>query len=56
MTAAEHIPDKDRPQVFSDEEDRIKRAMEFLEKENRSLKKLVIRLSEMVIRNVTGKK
>jgi hypothetical protein len=40
----------------SDEDQRLKRALEALEEENRSLKELVVQLSRMVIRNVTDKK
>ena len=55
MTAPEQKPEKLRPQIF-DDKDRMKAALETLEKENRSLKKLVVQLSELVIRKVTGKK
>jgi hypothetical protein len=55
MTLPEQIPARRRLQVF-DEEDRMKAAMESLEKENRSLKELVVQLSTIVIRRVTGKK
>jgi hypothetical protein len=54
MTPAERISDKDHPQGLSDE-DRMKAAMEALEKENRSLKDLVVQLSTLIIRRVTGK-
>jgi len=55
MTAPEQKPEKNRPQIL-DDTDRMKAAMEALEKENRSLKDLVVQLSELVIRKVTGKK
>ena len=51
----EQKADKNRPETF-DDKDRMKRALEALEKENRSLKKLVVQLSELVIRKVIGKK
>src|ERR1700693_5176918 len=38
------------------DETRIERALESCEKENRSLKALVVHLSEMVIRHIAGKK
>ena len=37
-------------------DDRIKRALEVLKRENIRLKKLVVTLSESMIRNVTGKR
>ena len=55
MTAPEQKPEKNRPQIL-DDTDRMKAAMEALEKENRSLKDLVVQLSELVVRKVTGKK
>lgn len=55
MTLPEQRLVKRRLQI-SDDEDRMKAAMESLEKENRSLKDLVIQLSTMVIRRVAGKK
>jgi len=55
MNPPEQIPIKRRPQIL-DDEDRMKTAMEALEKENRSLKDLVIKLSTLIIRRVTGKK
>jgi len=55
MALPEETPVERRPQIF-DDEDRMKAAMESLEKENRSLKDLVIQLSTLVIRKVTGKK
>ena len=55
MTAPEQKPEKHRPQIL-DDKDRMKAAMEALEKENRSLKDLVVQLSELVVRKVTGKK
>jgi hypothetical protein len=39
-----------------EDDERLKRALEALEEENRSLKELVVQLSRMVIRNVTDKK
>jgi len=56
MTAPEQKPEKNRPQILDDTEERMKAAVEALEKENRSLKDLVVQLSELVIRKVTGKK
>lgn len=50
----EQKPQKHRPQIF-DDEDRMKAAMASLKKENHSLKELVIQLSMLVIRKVTGK-
>jgi hypothetical protein len=38
------------------DETRIERTLESCENENRSLKALVVHLSEMVIRNIGGKK
>jgi hypothetical protein len=55
MNPPEQIPIKRRPQIVGDE-DRVKAAMEAIEKENRSLKDLVIKLSTLIIRRVTGKK
>lgn len=54
MVLPEEMP-ASRSQIF-DDKDRMKVAMESLEKENRSLKDLVIQLSTLVIRRVTGKK
>jgi len=45
-----------QPQIFGEDEARMKAALEELEKENKSLKQLVVQLSELVIRKVTGKK
>jgi len=56
MTAPEQKPEKNRPQILDDTEERMKAAVEALEKENRSLKDLVVQLSELVVRKVTGKK
>ena len=44
-----------RPEFYSDE-DRMRKALDALEKENRSLKELVVQLSTLVIRKVTGDK
>jgi hypothetical protein len=55
MTLPEQVLVRPQLQIMSDE-DRMKAAIESLEKENHSLKGLVIRLSALVIRNVTGKK
>jgi hypothetical protein len=55
MTLPEQILVKRRLQIL-DHEDRMKAAMESLEKENRSLKDLVVHLSTIVIRRVTRKK
>lgn len=55
MSFPEQKPKKHRPQIFEDE-DRMKAALKFLENENRSLKELVVQLSALVIRKVTGKK
>jgi hypothetical protein len=55
MTISEQVLVKRRPQLL-DDEDRMKAAMDSLEKENYSLKKLVVCLSAIVIRNVTRKK
>ena len=56
VNAPEQKPEKNRPQILDDTEERMKAAMASLEKENRSLKKLVVQLSELVIRKVSGKK
>ncbi|QND75170.1 hypothetical protein [Tardiphaga robiniae] len=40
----------------TEDENRTKATLEALQKENRSLKELVIQLSALVIRKVTGKK
>jgi hypothetical protein len=55
MTLPEQKPEKRRDQIF-DDKDRMKVALESLQKENRSLKELMIQLSTLVIRKVTGKK
>lgn len=55
MALPEEMPAQRRPQM-SDDEDRMKAAMESLEKENRALKDLVIQLSTLIIRSVTDKK
>jgi hypothetical protein len=55
MTPPEQILVKRRLQIL-DHEDRMKAAMELLEKENRALKDLVVHLSTIVIRRVTWKK
>ena len=55
MTLPEQILVKRRLQILN-QEDRMKAAMESLEKENRSLKDLVVHLSTIVIRRVTRKK
>ena len=55
MVPEQKKPDQNRPQIF-DDKDRMKQALETLEKENRSLKRLVVQLSELVIRRVIGKK
>ncbi|MBR1194350.1 hypothetical protein JQ609_19795 [Bradyrhizobium sp. AUGA SZCCT0169] len=55
MEPPEQTPDKRHPQIVGGE-DRIKAAIESLEKENRSLKDLVIKLSTLIIRGITGKK
>jgi hypothetical protein len=55
MIPPEQISVKRQPQIFEDE-DRMKAEMEALKKENHSLKDLVIQLSTLVIRRVTGKK
>ena len=47
---------KPRPQFNLDDNNRPKQTVESLEKENLSLRELVVRLSEIVIRNITGKK
>jgi hypothetical protein len=54
MTEPEVKPVNRRPQIFN-EDDRIKAAMETLERENRSLKDLVVKLSKLVIQKVAGK-
>ena len=51
----EQKADKNRPEIFDDEY-RMKQALEALEKENLSLKQLVVQLSELLIRKVIGKK
>ena len=55
MTLPEQLLAKHRPQIL-DDEDRMKDATKSLENENRSLKDLVVHLSTLVIRRVTGKK
>ena len=55
MALPEGMPVARGPQIL-DDEDRMKAAIESLERENRSLKDLVIQLSTLVIRRVTGKK
>lgn len=55
MHLSKQGPVHGRPPIF-DDEDRMKAAIEALEKENQSLKDLVIQLSTLVIREVTGKK
>lgn len=55
MALPEGMPVTRGPQIL-DDEDRMKAAIESLERENRSLKDLVIQLSTLVIRRVTGKK
>jgi hypothetical protein len=55
MVLPEEMPVTRKPQIL-DDEDRVKATIESLERENRSLKDLVIQLSTLVIRRVTGKK
>ena len=55
MTLPEQMLAKHRPQIL-DDQDRTKAALDSLEKENRSLKDLVVQLSTLVIRRVIGKK
>jgi hypothetical protein len=55
MADAAPTPPKRRPQIFNDDEARMRAALEPLEKENRSLKKLVIQLSSLVVQKITGK-
>jgi hypothetical protein len=55
MTPPEQILVKRRHQIL-DHEDRMKAAMESPQKENRSLKDLVVHLSTILIRRVTRKK
>jgi hypothetical protein len=53
------VPEQRQPTLWPpslEDETRIKRALESCEKENRSLKALVVHLSEMVIRHIAGKK
>jgi hypothetical protein len=47
---------KPRPQIDLDQDDQTKPTVESLQKENLSLRELVVRLSEIVIRNITRKK
>ncbi len=52
----EHAFDTENPINHFDQFDRdiqLKRALDVLEKENRRLRSLVVRLSETIIRNVT---
>ena len=54
----EHVLDTENWSNHYDQFDRdiqLKRALDVLEKENRQLKGLVVRLSETIIRNVTTK-
>ncbi|MET3840415.1 hypothetical protein [Bradyrhizobium sp. OAE829] len=55
MNLPEQKPIQRHPQIVDDEE-RLKEVVETLEKENSSLKDLVIKLSSLIIRRVTGKK
>jgi hypothetical protein len=55
MSPPEQIPIKRHPQIV-DDKNRMKAAIESLENENRSLKDLVVKLSTLIIRRVTGKK
>jgi hypothetical protein len=55
MTLPEEKPVRRHLQILGDE-DRMKAATESLDRENRSLKDLVIKLSKLVIERVTGKK
>jgi hypothetical protein len=56
MAPPEDILVRRRLQIVPSDEDQMKLAMESLEKENLSLKRLVTSLSAMVVRNVTDKK
>ena len=49
-------PPKKIAQILDNEEERMVSAMEELERDNRSLKDLVIRLSATIVRLVTGRK
>lgn len=49
-------PPERNPQILDNEEERMTHAMEALERDNRSLKDLVIRLSATIVRLVTGRK
>jgi hypothetical protein len=52
------MPEQAEPTLWPrvKDETRIERTLESCEKENRSLKALVVHLSEMVMRNIVGKK
>lgn len=55
MPLSKRGPVNRRRQIFEDE-DRMKTALDAIEKENRTLKELAARLFTLVIRKVTGKK
>ncbi|MGE9008166.1 hypothetical protein ACO2JO_06265 [Leptospira interrogans] len=55
MDPPEQTRIKRHPQIV-DDDDRTKAAMDVLEKEKRSLKDLVVKLSTLIIRRVIGKK
>ena len=55
MEPPEQSPIKRHPQIV-DDDNHVKATVEALEKENRSLKDLVIKLSTLIIRRVTGNK
>jgi len=56
MYFPEQKPEKYRQQILDDEDGPVAATLRALEKENRSLKELLVQFSKIVIQKITGKK